>query len=99
MILRQSYTLLRTQTLSRGLTPVFSLGSARNYALSRYPERTSRNRLRVVRSEPMARSPKDVVEENQLLMESNPDTGGLEKLLANDALVVTRCGSDAGLRR
>ncbi|KAG8987117.1 hypothetical protein FRB90_003588, partial [Tulasnella sp. 427] len=73
----------------------------RSYALSRYPERGSGSRLHRPKPtstisrpgsppEPIYPASEQTIEQNELLMGQNPDSGGLEKLLANDMLVVTR---------
>ncbi len=72
---------------------------ARNYALSRNPSDTSRihrsrppaiSKRQSPANEPIAPGSQEVIQKNELLMEANPDSGGLEALLANDTLVVVR---------
>jgi len=68
---------------------------ARNYALSRYRDRDSR--LRTTNRRPNEavnvgnqKLPPEVVADNELLLSHNPGAGGLEHLLSQDTLVVTR---------
>ncbi|KAG9016835.1 hypothetical protein FRB93_009364 [Tulasnella sp. JGI-2019a] len=70
---------------------------SRTYALSRDPDR---GRSRILHRNPKSTitptaqrlepAPQDVVAQAPLLLQSNPDSGGLEKLLENDTLVVVR---------
>ncbi|KAG8990212.1 hypothetical protein FRB90_001851 [Tulasnella sp. 427] len=96
-LLRQSGLLART---CRTIPPITNLIN-RSYALSRYPERGSGSRLHRPKPtstisrpksppEPIYPASEQTIEQNELLMGQNPDSGGLEKLLANDMLVVTR---------
>lgn len=72
---------------------------SRSYAFSRNPNQGT-SRLARPKSSTISRPPKppiqikpaskDTVDKNALLLASNPDSGGLTKLLANDALVVVR---------
>lgn len=93
--LRPSLGTLASKTYAPALSPSL----CRTYALSRDPNRA---RSRVSRNPKSTLSPlpavpqhlkpasQEIVEEAPLLLEGNPDSGGLEKLLANDTLVVVR---------
>ncbi|KIO30989.1 hypothetical protein M407DRAFT_19872 [Tulasnella calospora MUT 4182] len=100
--IRPTVQLLRQPgLLSRSCRTLPSTASLihRSYALSRYPERGSRLQDSEPTStisrpgsspQPIYPASSETIQQNELLMEDNPDFGGLEKLLANDMLVVTR---------
>ncbi|KAG8906854.1 hypothetical protein FRB99_005914 [Tulasnella sp. 403] len=100
-IARRPTVSLLSKSPQRFSQPTF----ARSYALSRFPDRngpaSSRLRSRpgtkpstIVEPGPTPQvlepSSESVINDNRLLLGANPDSGGLERLLANDALVVTR---------
>lgn len=105
MLPRLAVRALRPPALTlelKSATTLLPLTLVRSYALSRYPERGSRlhrnpkaSTITPPPSPPLRLEPasQETVSENELLLERNPDSGGLEKLLANDTLVVVRSAS------